>query len=135
MHVWSTLLPIVGLSLSGTSMAAYVLEDDYTPSSFFDKFSFFTGSDPTSGFVSYVDRTTAQNAGLISTGSSVYMGVDHTNIASSPGRQSVRISSTNSYTHGLVILDLAHMPGGICGTWPALYSPSLPPLVTSKNEY
>ncbi|RHZ47898.1 hypothetical protein CDV55_101024 [Aspergillus turcosus] len=111
MHVWSTLLPILGLGLSGTGMAAYVLEDDYGTSSFFDKFSFFTGSDPTSGFVSYVDQTTAQNAGLISAGSTVYMGVDHTNIASSPGRQSVRISSTNSYTHGLVILDLAHMPG------------------------
>ncbi|KAF7134188.1 hypothetical protein CNMCM5793_005867 [Aspergillus hiratsukae] len=119
MHVWSTLLPILGVSATG--MAAYILEDDYRTTSFFDKFSFFTGSDPTGGFVSYVDRTTAQNAGLISTGSSVYMGVDHTNIASSSGRPSVRISSTNSYTHSLVILDLAHMPGGICGTWPAFW--------------
>ncbi len=49
------------------------------------------------------------------------MGVDHTNIATSSGRASVRLTSQKSYNHGLVILDLAHMPGGICGTWPALY--------------
>jgi hypothetical protein len=95
-----------------------VLWDDYSPDSFFDKFSFFTDRDPTNGFVGYVDRGTAQNAGLISAGSSVYMGVDHTNIASS-GRQSVRLSSTQTYHHGLFIIDLGHMPTG-CGTWPAL---------------
>jgi beta-glucanase (GH16 family) len=33
----------------------------------------------------------------------------------------VRLTSKNSYTHGLVILDLAHMPGGVCGTWPAFW--------------
>jgi hypothetical protein len=49
------------------------------------------------------------------------MGVDHTNVASGAGRASVRLTSKKSYNHGLVILDLAHMPGGICGTWPALY--------------
>ena len=49
------------------------------------------------------------------------MGVDHTNIATGSGRASVRLTSQKSYNHGLVILDLAHMPGGICGTWPALY--------------
>jgi hypothetical protein len=52
------------------------------------------------------------------------MGVDSTNIASGSGRASVRVASKKSYNHGLIILDLAHMPGGICGTWPALYIPS-----------
>lgn len=47
------------------------------------------------------------------------MGVDYKNAAPG-GRQSVRITSNASYKHGLIILDLAHMPGGICGTWPAL---------------
>lgn len=69
----------------------------------------------------YVDRSTASQSGLIkASGGSVYIGVDSSNIARSPGRQSVRLSSTKSYTHGLVILDLEHMPGSICGTWPAL---------------
>ena len=78
-------------------------------------------TDPTSGYVSYVDKSTASTNGLISTsGGSVYIGVDHTNTASSPGRQSVRLTSTSTYNHGLVILDLEHMPGSVCGTWPAL---------------
>lgn len=36
----------------------------------------------------------------------------------------MRITSNRSYNHGLFILDLAHMPGGICGTWPACKFPS-----------
>lgn len=69
----------------------------------------------------FVDRSTARNSGLISTaGGSVYIGVDHKNVSSKPGRQSVRLTSTKTYNHGLVILDLAHMPGSICGSWPAL---------------
>ncbi|KAH2081038.1 hypothetical protein KXV25_001538 [Aspergillus fumigatus] len=96
MYIRSTLLPILGFSATG--MAAYVLEDDYgTSTSFFDTFSFFT--DP--------DQTAASS--------------HHTNVAGSSGRQSVRLTSTKSYTHGLIILDLEHMPGGICGTWPAFW--------------
>lgn len=49
------------------------------------------------------------------------MGVDHQNKASGRGRDSVRLTSKASYTHGLVIIDLAHMPGSVCGSWPALY--------------
>jgi len=36
------------------------------------------------------------------------------------GRPAVRIVSDNTYTHGLFILDLVHMPWG-CGTWPAYW--------------
>lgn len=69
-----------------------------------------------------MDQATAQSAGLISAdaNNSVYIGVDHTNVASGSGRQSVRLTSINTYTHGLIILDLAHMPGSVCGSWPAL---------------
>ena len=38
------------------------------------------------------------------------------------GRPSVRITSQESYETGLIILDLGHMPGGICGTWPAFWT-------------
>ncbi|KAL3481205.1 concanavalin A-like lectin/glucanase domain-containing protein [Aspergillus californicus] len=119
MRLAPSILP-VGLGLAAElASAAYVLQDDYSPATFFDKFTFFTDRDPTNGFVHYVDRETAQSQGLVSTGSSVYMGVDHTNTASS-GRQSVRLSSTQSYRHGLFIIDLGHMPTG-CGTWPAFW--------------
>ncbi|KAJ5688633.1 hypothetical protein N7462_003025 [Penicillium macrosclerotiorum] len=122
MHALSTLLPTLGL-FAHLGSAAYSLVDDYgNTDSFFDKFDFYTSSDPTNGYVSYVDQSTASNAGLINASDgSVYIGVDTTNTASSPGRESVRISSTNTYTHGLVILDLAHMPGSVCGTWPAFW--------------
>ena len=130
----STLLSFAGLVSLTT--AGYVIEDDYEPSSFFGMFDFFTvgsilpsprysahskqGTDPTGGYVTYVDQSTAQSQGLINTNGPVYMGVDHTNIASGSGRSSVRLTSKKSYNHGLIILDVAHMPGGVCGTWPAL---------------
>ena len=87
---------------------------------------YFQEPDPTQGFVHYVDKATASQNGLIGTSQgSVYIGVDNKNIADSGGRQSVRLTSFKGYNHGLVILDLAHMPGNICGTWPALYVTSL----------
>jgi len=107
----------------GLSVAGYTLEDDYlSGGNFFDQFTFFTDSDPTGGFVQYVDHSTASNSGYINASSSaVYIGTDYTNVASSSGRESVRITSNKAYDSGLVILDLGHMPGGICGTWPAFW--------------
>lgn len=70
--------------------------------------------------VNYVDQGTAQSSGLISTSDSVHIGVDSSSVTSS-GRNSVRLTSKNSYNEGLVILDLAHMPGSVCGTWPAFW--------------
>lgn len=76
--------------------------------------------DPTHGFVQYVDKGIASDHGLVSSNDgSVYVGVDHKTVSSS-GRASVRLESRNRYTRGLFVADIAHMPGGICGTWPAL---------------
>lgn len=50
------------------------------------------------------------------------MGVDSRNPPSQRGRRSVRITSKESYVRGLIVLDLAHAPGSVCGTWPALYA-------------
>ena len=88
---------------------------------FFDHFDFFTGADPTAGWVDYVDYTTAKNGGLVNTQKGAYIGVDSsTNNVQAPGRKSVRLSSNKAYTYMLVVLDLYHQPGGIPGTWPAL---------------
>ncbi|KAI9834800.1 MAG: hypothetical protein M1819_002886 [Sarea resinae] len=113
---------LLGLGLAKLGLAQYSIADDYSdPSTFFSQFTFFTDSDPTHGFVTYVDQSTAQSDGLISTTSdTVTMGVDHTNVQTS-GRPSVRITSNTVYNHALVVLDAAHMPGGICGTWPAFW--------------
>ncbi|PQE16330.1 hypothetical protein CJF32_00006223 [Rutstroemia sp. NJR-2017a WRK4] len=109
--------------------ATYKLVDNYNAANFFSSFSFYSGADPTHGYVSYQSQSAAQSAGLINTNNNqVYLGVDHTTVNPSAGRASVRISSNKAYTHGLFIADIAHMPGSICGVWPAfwLFGPNWP---------
>lgn len=99
--------------------ARYNLVDSYTSSNFFSSFTFFTGTDPTHGFVNYQSQSDAQSASLINTNNNqIYMGVDHTTVnPASPGRKSVRVTSNKSYGHGLFIGDIAHMPASACGVW------------------
>ena len=116
---------VSGAALAGLLQSAlasnYNLVENYQGSNFFQKMGFYTGGDPTHGYVQYVDQGTAQNNGLISlSGNTVYMGVDHSNVASGSGRQSVRVVSQRAYTHMLVTIDIEHMPSSICGVWPAL---------------
>ena len=91
---------------------------------FFDQFSFWDTADPTNGFVAYQSQSNSQAQNLISggTGGAASFGVDNTTQTPN-GRPSVRITSNKSYQAGsLVVLDVAHMPGGICGTWPAFWT-------------
>jgi hypothetical protein len=121
-------------NLTGTfhinAAATYYQVDSYSASNFFSSFNFYTGSDPTHGYVNYQSQSSASGMGLINTNNNqIYMGVDSTTYnPSSPGRASVRVSSNKAYTHGLFIADIAHMPGSICGVWPAfwLFGPNWP---------
>ena len=120
-------------NISGTyhqfAAATYSLVATYDSTNFFSDFTFFTGADPTHGYVSYQSQAAAQAAGLIhTTNAQVYMGVDSTKVNPSAGRASVRVSSKAAYNHGLFIADIAHMPGSICGVWPAfwLFGPNWP---------
>ncbi|KAI9763413.1 MAG: hypothetical protein M1840_000544 [Geoglossum simile] len=98
----------------------YVLDDDY--SNFFDSFDFWTAADPTNGYVDYVDEAAARSLGILDDSSSaVKFGVEHNHNYPTGGRPSVRIQSKATYNKGLVIADIKHMPGGICGTWPAFW--------------
>jgi len=110
---------VVYLSLIGFSMSAYVLTDNFSGTTFFNNFQFFTGNDPTNGYVDYVNESDAFAWGYIKTSKSqVYMGCDSWSISSGRGRGSVRIQSQKTWNQGIFILDLTHMPQG-CGTWPA----------------
>ncbi|EDU50880.1 1,3(4)-beta-glucanase [Pyrenophora tritici-repentis Pt-1C-BFP] len=102
-------------------LAGYVLQDDYM-TDFYGGFNFFTGPDPTSGFVKYVDQATAKQTNLINSSSTkaVSWGVDHTNQTPN-GRPSIRMESKKRYDSGLIVIDVAHMPFG-CGTWPAFWT-------------
>ncbi|ORY17445.1 hypothetical protein BCR34DRAFT_38423 [Clohesyomyces aquaticus] len=115
-------------ALSSTALATnYQLGDKYEGKSFLDGFNFFTANDPTNGYVDYVDRTTAASKKMVSMiGTDNYIGVDYSTplkLGVGPrGRASVRIETAKNYNHGLFVVDLKHMPGGICGTWPAFWS-------------
>ncbi|KLJ09395.1 endo-1,3(4)-beta-glucanase [Blastomyces silverae] len=122
MHLSVSILICVN-SFVGFSQAAYTLIDDYTAKNFLQTFEFFSGDDPTHGYVNYLDRAAAHSQGLLSTADNViYMGVDSTNVASGRGRSSIRVTSKKAYDNGLIIADIEHMPGGICGTWPAFWT-------------
>ncbi|KAI4174133.1 MAG: hypothetical protein LQ348_006428 [Seirophora lacunosa] len=109
-------------ALATFAHAKYILKDDYSAPNFLNMFNFDTFDDPTHGYVNYVDQATADSMDMFNVSNGqVTFGVDHTNIASGRGRTSIRLTSKAQYTHGLVILDLAHMPGSICGTWPAFW--------------
>jgi hypothetical protein len=117
---------LLASTLFTSGIATYTLAQDYTGANFFNGFEFFTGADPTSGHVQFVDMRTANStgiAGIMSGGSAnnaVYLGVDSSTVAPQ-GRGAIRVTSTQTFQHALVIADIAHMPGGICGTWPAMW--------------
>lgn len=126
-------------SSTASSSQVYNLDTDFFSGNFYDNFNFFSSADPTHGFVSYVDETTAANYGsqnngvpLIQGGSgtNARLNVDSTNQfdntqayygVNGVGRPSVRIESKLSWTHGLIVGNFAHMPFA-CGAWPAFWT-------------
>ena len=91
----------------------------------------------------YVDRSIAQSENLISygNGAPAIMRADSSanlTVGQTQGRASVRIESKKTFTHGLIIADIAHMPGDDCGVWPACEFPrsivmSMPDKRTNTN--
>jgi len=110
-----------------TAVGPYTQTDMWEGANFFDQFNFFTNGDPTGGYVNFVSRAVATTKGLITSPAAptpVYMGSVHTTVATGRGRDSVRLSSKQTWTVKLgsptylFVIDLNHMPIG-CGTWPA----------------
>lgn len=93
--------------------AQYSLLTDYFASDFFGQFDFFDGADPTHGSVLYQGRDDS----LISSSSNNAQMHVSTEQSTPNGRPSIRLTSKESYQSGLIVVDVAHMPGGICGTW------------------
>ncbi|KAJ2970491.1 hypothetical protein NUW58_g9679 [Xylaria curta] len=104
----------------------YALADEYSGSTFFDKFNYFVGYDPAQGFVHYVPKEQAAQLNLTyASASTAVLRVD-TSVGpgsqpdASTGRFSVRVESKKQYNNGLFVFDVKHTPYG-CGTWPALW--------------
>ncbi|RVX73283.1 hypothetical protein B0A52_02925 [Exophiala mesophila] len=97
----------------------YYLDAEYSGRNFFDGWDFFTGDDPTHGFVTYLGRASAQVSNLIHAAEDqpTYIGSDYETsipLSGAPGRPSVRISTKKAWTHGLFVGDFKHAPGGVC---------------------
>jgi hypothetical protein len=126
--LFSTPLAHLGaLAALGTAaQAAYTIQDSYDSTNFFNGFNFFSGSDPTHGFVQYRDAKTANTSALAGySNGGVYLGVDYATKNPASGRGSVRLESKKTYTKGLFISDISHMPSTSksgCGLWPAYVS-------------
>ncbi|CAI6272186.1 unnamed protein product [Periconia digitata] len=105
----------------------YQLLQHYNASNFFEEFHFYTSPDPTGGFVQYLPFENASTTGIVSNETGlVYLGVDSTHIytQTDQGRPSVRLESKMTFTEGLFIINLTHIPVG-CGTWPAFWTAGL----------
>ena len=94
----------------------------YTGLDFFNRaFTLYEGYDPTFGYVDYVDLATAEQYGLVNltevgnTGIARW-GVDTVGILdpnANLGRKSIRLQSVETYTHGLFVLDVKHLPASM----------------------
>ncbi|KAL2870600.1 putative GPI anchored endo-1,3(4)-beta-glucanase [Aspergillus lucknowensis] len=104
----------------------YKLQTSWEGQGILDHFNFFDRPDPTNGFVTYTNQSYAEDTGLvkITDSGSLYLGVDYDTVLTpdGPGRDSVRIESNEYYDQGLYVIDIQHMPGSVCGTWPAFWT-------------
>jgi len=103
----------------------YTLQNKFVGEDFLD-WDFFSQSDPTAGLVQYVDANTATSSGLatVDCDNVTTLAVDASQTVAVGGqRQSVRISSPQTYSSGLFIADFQQMPFG-CGIWPAYWTVS-----------
>jgi len=103
----------------------YKIQDFYQAEDFFTEWTFFNSPDPTDGNVNYLDMQSATSQGLAyvdDCDNSTVLAVDSKSTVPAGGnRNSIRITSKNTYSGGLFIVDAAAMPVG-CGTWPSIWS-------------
>lgn len=91
-------------------------------SDFFNDFEWFTDKDPTQGLVNYQSQANAQaqNLSFVDGEGHFVMAVSTQQVALE-GRNSVRITSKDSYSDGVYVLNVTHVPTG-CATWPAFWT-------------
>jgi hypothetical protein len=114
---------VATLTALASAQGSYILKDDLSYNNFFQNFDFYSGADPTNGFVQYQTKDAAtqnQLIGYFEDTQSVFLGVDY-KTKDPKGRASVRVESTKSWNQGLLIADIKHMPDSTCGTWPAYW--------------
>ncbi|KAF8801580.1 hypothetical protein BYT27DRAFT_7198151 [Phlegmacium glaucopus] len=124
---WTSLFFFTG-TLIGQVFALYNPVREYAGSTFFDRWAYYGTFDNTTwGNVTYVDRATATTNQLTyvnSAGNAVIKVDNTTTILPAPliYRNSVRLTSTDPYGLGsLIIIDALHIPYG-CSVWPSFWT-------------
>ncbi|KAI9844648.1 MAG: hypothetical protein M1838_002086 [Thelocarpon superellum] len=119
------LAAFVCLSIHGSW--AYTLSKEYNASNFADEFVFET-SDPSHGFVQYVNQSSAVSNGIFQHQASVsirpnaWLGQSVGSLQSALGGKpnSVRLVSKDTFTHGVLVIDVLQIPEKQCGLWSLL---------------
>lgn len=92
---------------------------------FFDGWDFFYWQDPTNGMVNYQGSGDAWAKGIVSItqkGTAVMRTDNWSWLAQGAYRDSIRITSKQTFKKGqMMVLDAVHMPYG-CATWPAFWA-------------
>jgi len=101
----------------------YTLKDFYQGNSFLSDWEFYTEPDPTNGYVNFQSREDAiqNNLAVVNNGKAIFSVDDITELPPGGMRNSIRITSPNTYSGGVFIADFEAMPYG-CGVWPAFWS-------------
>ncbi|KAN0087663.1 glycoside hydrolase family 16 protein [Tylopilus felleus] len=127
---WVYPLAVALVTLPCASATQYSLAKEYYGSSFFDAWTFYNHYDNlTNGDVTFVSAQTAladQLAYVDPSTSHAFIRVDNfTNVVWDNKRNSVRITSNDSFSVGsLWVTDMYHVPYG-CSVWPAWWSQAI----------
>jgi len=127
---WLYPLALALATLPYASATQYSLAQEYSGESFFDAWTFYNNYDNlTNGDAIFVSAQTAFADGLAyvdSTTSHAFIRVDNfTTVPYNDKRNTVRITSNDSYSVGsLLVTDMYHVPYG-CSVWPAWWSQAI----------
>ncbi|TFL00746.1 glycoside hydrolase family 16 protein [Pterulicium gracile] len=119
-------LAVLYAGLAVKQVEAYDLVREYSGIPFFDRWDFYGSWDNlTSGDVWWLNRDDAysQRLAYINDAGNAVLKVDNTgNVPFNEKRNSIRITSMDSYAVGsLWVIDLMHLPYG-CSVWPAFWT-------------
>lgn len=132
MPTTSSLLPVLvflaslGPLLSTVQAASFSVVQDFSGSTFFDKWDFFGNYDNlTGGAVVWPDKadTLAQGLAFVNSAGNAVIKVDNTTTVLYPNkRNSTRITTQQAFGVGSIfVADIVHMPYG-CSVWPAFWT-------------
>jgi hypothetical protein len=120
---------IVSIGVLWPVVTSFELVREHKGATFFDDWDFFGSWDNlTLGDVWWLDEADAMNQSLayVNSANNAIIKVDNTsNVAYNQKRNTVRITSKDTYSLGsLWMIDLLHLPYG-CSVWPAFWTKGL----------